>query len=92
MTQLAKTLRVMVLGVAGSLALGAMPLYAGPDDGAITNVPFSFEGPFGTYDQQQLRRTLASPSPEISSKMASAWAWGTLSASIKTHRRGVPRS
>ncbi|TQS73855.1 cytochrome c1 [Rhodobacteraceae bacterium] len=56
MIQLAKTLRVMVLGVAGSLALGAMPLYAGPDDGAITNIPFSFEGPFGTYDQQQLRR------------------------------------
>ncbi|VDC23231.1 cytochrome c1 [Pseudogemmobacter humi] len=47
----------IILSAATSLALAGAALAAG-DAGHIEDVTFSFEGPFGTYDQLQLQRGL----------------------------------
>ncbi|MBJ2152380.1 cytochrome c1 [Paracoccus sp. IB05] len=49
--------RKIILSAATSLALTGAALAAG-DAGHIEDVTFSFEGPFGTYDQLQLQRGL----------------------------------
>ncbi|SEC54465.1 cytochrome c1 [Rhodobacter sp. 24-YEA-8] len=49
--------RKIILSAATSLALTGAALAAG-DAGHIEDVDFSFEGPFGTYDQLQLQRGL----------------------------------
>ena len=44
--------------VAGALLLGAGAALAAGGGGHVEDVSFSFEGPFGKYDQQQLQRGL----------------------------------
>ncbi|TMV80411.1 cytochrome c1, partial [Thioclava sp. BHET1] len=47
---------LLALGLATLLA--AAPLHAAEGTTAIPDIPFSFDGPFGTYDPQQLQRGL----------------------------------
>ncbi|KEP70688.1 cytochrome C [Thioclava dalianensis] len=42
--------------VIGAGAIAATPAQAAGGESHVENIDFSFEGPFGTYDQQQLRR------------------------------------
>ncbi len=49
--------RKIILSAATSLGLAGAALAAG-DGGHIEDITFSFEGPFGTYDQLQLQRGL----------------------------------
>ncbi|MFP7571020.1 cytochrome c1 [Marivita sp. S2033] len=47
------------LALAATLALTSVSgAYAAGDEGHVVNYDFSFEGPFGTYDQAQLQRGL----------------------------------
>ncbi|WP_417809216.1 cytochrome c1 [Thioclava sp.] len=49
-----------LISAISALTIGAAGLIAAPalaaEGGHVENIDFSFEGPFGTYDQQQLRR------------------------------------
>jgi len=52
-------LKKLTTGVALALALATGPvLAAGSEDSRVTDYDFSFEGPFGSYDQMQLQRGL----------------------------------
>ena len=52
-------IRKLTLSVAVAFGLAASPLLAaGADDTKIIDYDFSFEGPFGQYDQMQLQRGL----------------------------------
>jgi len=51
-------LRKLTLAAAAALALPAGGAFAAGAGGDVTDYNFSFEGPFGTYDQQQLQRGL----------------------------------
>ena len=48
----------LTLGVTLALALGAGGAQAAGSEGHVDDHAFSFEGPFGSYDQEQLRRGL----------------------------------
>ncbi|SIS87480.1 cytochrome c1 [Phaeovulum vinaykumarii] len=50
-------MRKLVYAAISALALGSAPLLAS-EGGAVHDVNFSFEGPYGTYDKAQLRRGL----------------------------------
>ncbi|WP_224816758.1 cytochrome c1 [Hasllibacter sp. MH4015] len=51
-------LRKLAISATAALALSTGGAMAAGGAGEITNVPFSFQGPFGTYDQDQLQRGL----------------------------------
>jgi ubiquinol-cytochrome c reductase cytochrome c1 subunit len=51
-------LRKLVLAGAAAAGLAAGPALAAGGEGDVTDFAFSFEGPFGTYDQAQLQRGL----------------------------------
>ena len=51
-------IRKLVLSTATALALSGGAALAAGGAGAVTDYDFSFEGPFGTYDQLQLQRGL----------------------------------
>lgn len=51
-------LRKLALTAIAGIALVAGPVHAAGGEGYVENYRFSFEGPFGTYDQQQLQRGL----------------------------------
>lgn len=51
-------LKKLTLGAALALGLAAGPVLAAGDEGHTTDYDFSFEGPFGSYDQMQLQRGL----------------------------------
>jgi len=52
-------IRTLTLSAAAALGLMAGPAVAAGGEGAhIENVQFSFDGPFGTYDENQLQRGL----------------------------------
>jgi ubiquinol-cytochrome c reductase cytochrome c1 subunit len=48
----------LVLSTSAALALGAGAATAAGEGGHVTDYSFSFEGPFGAYDQAQLQRGL----------------------------------
>ena len=50
--------RKLALAAAAALSLGAGPVLAAGAGGEVTDFDFSFEGPFGSYDQAQLQRGL----------------------------------
>lgn len=50
--------RKLVISATTALALSNGGAIAAGGAGDITNVPFSFQGPFGTFDQDQLQRGL----------------------------------
>lgn len=50
--------KALTLSALTALALSASPVMASGAGGEIHDVDFSFEGPFGTYDQFQLQRGL----------------------------------
>lgn len=50
--------RKLAISVTTALALSTGGAMAAGGAGDITNVPFSFQGPFGTFDQDQLQRGL----------------------------------
>lgn len=59
MTGATKTmLKTLTLAAATALALTGGAAMAAGEAGHITDYDFSFEGPFGTYDEQQLQRGL----------------------------------
>ena len=49
---------IRTLTLAAGLALASGPLLAAGEEGHVTDYAFSFEGPFGSYDQMQLQRGL----------------------------------
>ena len=51
-------MRKLLISAVSALALGTGAALAAGTEGHIEGVDFSFEGPFGTYDQAQLRRGL----------------------------------
>lgn len=51
-------LSVLSAVTAAGLSLAPAPAHAAGDIGEITNFPFSFQGPFGSYDRAQLQRGL----------------------------------
>ena len=51
-------LKSLLLGAATALTLAPAAAFAAGEAGKITDYSFSFEGPFGTYDQMQLQRGL----------------------------------
>jgi ubiquinol-cytochrome c reductase cytochrome c1 subunit len=51
-------IRTLTLAAVASLALAAGPASAAGEKGHVEDYSFSFEGPFGTYDQMQLQRGL----------------------------------
>ena len=51
-------IRTLAASALTVLALATPAIPAGGGDGHIEDVDFSFEGPFGTYDQMQLQRGL----------------------------------
>ena len=51
-------LRKIALGAALTLGLGSGGAFAASSGGDVTDYDFSFEGPFGSYDQMQLQRGL----------------------------------
>jgi ubiquinol-cytochrome c reductase cytochrome c1 subunit len=51
-------IRNLCLSAAAALALGAGPALAAGAGGHVTDYSFSFEGPFGSFDQAQLQRGL----------------------------------
>ena len=51
-------IRTTIASALTVLALATPAISAGGGDGHIEDVDFSFEGPFGTYDQMQLQRGL----------------------------------
>jgi ubiquinol-cytochrome c reductase cytochrome c1 subunit len=50
--------RKLALSAAAALTLAAPVAYAAGEAGYVEDYDFSFEGPFGTYDQMQLQRGL----------------------------------
>ncbi|MFP4044011.1 MAG: cytochrome c1 [Rhodosalinus sp.] len=50
--------RKIALSAAAALTLAAPAAQAAGEAGSVTDYDFSFEGPFGTYDQAQLQRGL----------------------------------
>lgn len=50
--------RTLALSATAALALSTGGAIAAGGEGVITNYEFSFEGPFGTFDQDQLQRGL----------------------------------
>ena len=50
--------KTLTLAAAVAVGLGASANAAGGGSGHIENIDFSFDGPFGTYDQNQLQRGL----------------------------------
>ena len=52
-------IKKIALTAVASLALSAGAAFAAGGGGHIHDVQFSFEGPFGTYDQMQLQRGLS---------------------------------
>ena len=50
--------KTLAIGAAFTLALGPTASLAAGGEGHIEDFAFSFEGPFGTYDQNQLQRGL----------------------------------
>ena len=51
-------LRKLALGTASALAILTGSAQAAGEGGHVTNFAFSFDGPFGTFDQNQLQRGL----------------------------------
>lgn len=51
-------LKRIIIGTALALSLGSGAALAQEEEGHVTDYDFSFEGPFGTYDQMQLQRGL----------------------------------
>lgn len=51
-------IRKIALSTAAALALTVGGAYAAGDGGHVTDFSFSFEGPFGTFDEHQLQRGL----------------------------------
>jgi ubiquinol-cytochrome c reductase cytochrome c1 subunit len=51
-------IRKIALGAAAALAIGSGAAYAAGAAGHVEDFQFSFEGPFGAYDQNQLQRGL----------------------------------
>jgi ubiquinol-cytochrome c reductase cytochrome c1 subunit len=51
-------LKNLTLSVIAALGLAAGGAFAAGETGKVTDYDFSFEGPFGTYDQMQLQRGL----------------------------------
>lgn len=52
------TIKTLTLAAVTALGLGATAAMAAGDAGHIHDVDFSFEGPFGSFDQMQLQRGL----------------------------------
>ncbi|QCO56176.1 cytochrome c1 [Pseudorhodobacter turbinis] len=50
--------RKIAISAVSALILGAGSAMAAGDEGHVEDVAFSFEGPFGTYDEHQLQRGL----------------------------------
>lgn len=50
--------RNLILGAAAALGIAASPALAAGEGGHVTDFAFSFEGPFGRFDQSQLQRGL----------------------------------
>ena len=50
--------KTFAIGAAFALALAPVSAFAAGGDGHVEDFDFSFEGPFGTYDQNQLQRGL----------------------------------
>lgn len=50
--------RNLILGAAAALGLAGSPALAAGEGGHVTDFAFSFEGPFGRFDQAQLQRGL----------------------------------
>jgi ubiquinol-cytochrome c reductase cytochrome c1 subunit len=50
--------RKIAISAVSALVMGAGSALASGGGGHVTDVPFSFEGPFGTYDEHQLQRGL----------------------------------
>jgi ubiquinol-cytochrome c reductase cytochrome c1 subunit len=50
--------RKIAISAVSALVMGSSAAMAAGAAGHITDVPFSWEGPFGTYDEQQLQRGL----------------------------------
>lgn len=50
--------RKIAISAVSAIVMGAGSAYAAGGGGHVTDVPFSFEGPFGTYDEHQLQRGL----------------------------------
>ncbi|WP_050528149.1 cytochrome c1 [Pseudorhodobacter aquimaris] len=50
--------RKIAISAVSALVLGAGSAMAAGDEGHVEDVAFSFEGPFGTYDEHQLQRGL----------------------------------
>ncbi len=51
-------IKSITAALAVTIGLGAAPALAAGGDGEVKNYKFSFEGPFGAYDQNQLQRGL----------------------------------
>ena len=51
-------LKKFTLGITLALVLGGSGVRAAGSEGHVDDHDFSFEGPFGSYDQEQLRRGL----------------------------------
>ncbi|PKP84908.1 MAG: cytochrome c1, partial [Alphaproteobacteria bacterium HGW-Alphaproteobacteria-2] len=51
-------MRKLSLAIAACAALGTGPALAAGEESHITDFAFSFEGPFGKFDQMQLQRGL----------------------------------
>lgn len=51
-------IRKLTLSALAALSLSAAPVLAAGGSGHVEDFAFSFEGPFGTYDQMQLQRGL----------------------------------
>ncbi len=51
-------IRKLVLSAFAAVSLSAAPVLAAGGGGEVTDYSFSFEGPFGSYDQAQLQRGL----------------------------------
>ncbi len=52
----AQIMRTLLVPALAALTIGSGTALAGEGGGSVEDVAFSFEGPFGRYDQQQLRR------------------------------------
>ncbi|PLS23051.1 cytochrome c1 [Neptunicoccus cionae] len=51
-------MKKILLSIAVAFGLSGGAAYAAGDAGHIENIPFSFDGPFGSFDQNQLQRGL----------------------------------
>lgn len=53
-----KSIKTLALGTVTALALSTGSVFAAGETGEIKDYDFSFEGPFGTFDENQLQRGL----------------------------------